>query len=168
MNAIVLIVIALVVAMVVGPVAMLRPSPAQKRRERLRMKARELGLFVHFRKAPKLLGEPDRFTQIAAYGLLCKSNMSWQLVRTAYAHELHINEWWQFCGVEAPQNSIEVLQRALPLLPEGVIGVSCQPNELAIYWREKGDEKDLIKIYDCLKVLSDAYSSPTSTVSSEI
>jgi hypothetical protein len=129
-------IIALVVAAVIGPVMWLRPNPREKQLLRLRQAAREAGLHVHLRAIPPNHGEGDRVVDPSVMAYIRpwsererKSNLPekmtlpcvegvWQLYRSKNVLcEDHFATMPDSC-------------RLLEVNSEGVI----------VYWRERGDE----------------------------
>jgi len=129
-------IIALVVAIVIGPVMWLRPNPREKQLLRLRNAARQAGLHVHLRAVPPNHGEGDRHVEpsIMAYirpwteqerksslpekfTLPCFEG-EWQLYRSkGQLDEAHFADMPDSC-------------RLLEVTSEGLI----------VYCRERGDE----------------------------
>lgn len=153
MNIIVVIVIVLVVAMVIGPVAMLRPSPAQKRRDALRARARQLGLSVHLRVPPATATASESAGHMPAYCLHSKSHAAWQLLRTDYAHDLHLAQWWQFAGAKPAPAVQDFLVNELEHLPKGVVAITANYREVAVFWREWGEVENVDAIAQFLRQL---------------
>lgn len=97
-----------------------------------------------------------------AYSLVCKGADNWFLVRTSYAHPLHLNDWWQFVANKPEQKVQAFLAGALQMLPEGVVGVGSQGGELVVFWRESGQEAAVDQISRFLHQLAECQSSSLS------
>ena len=156
MNAIVIILIIFVVAMVVGPVAMMQPTRGQRRREKMRGYAREAGLSVRLLPPPPLATDTDAPAAMPVYSLVAEVRQasSWTLMRTRYAREGHLGGWWQFVGAKPPEATQRHIEGALDMLPEGVIGLRVGGRQLDIFWRESGDEQDIDQLLKCLRYLA--------------
>lgn len=162
MNTMAVIILVLVAAMIIGPVAMLRLSPGQKRRDLLRARARAQGLSVSLRIPPQRPTDTEPAGHMPAYSLVCKGADNWFLVRTSYAHPLHLNDWWQFVANKPEQKVQAFLAGALQMLPEGVVGVGSQGGELVVFWRESGQEAAVDQISRFLHQLAECQSSSLS------
>ncbi|MDO3386397.1 hypothetical protein QWI17_11160 [Gilvimarinus sp. SDUM040013] len=158
MNYIVVIILLLVVAMVVGPVAMLRPSPAQKKRDALRLRARQLGVAVHLRLPPSAATATEKASHMAAYCIHHKGVGCWQLVRASFAHEIHLNEWWQFQAAKPGQAVRNFLSQTIDELPRGVVAVTAQGQEVAVYWKEWGEAGNVDQLTGFLQKLAQVAS----------
>lgn len=94
-----------------------------------------------------------------AYSLVCKGAGHWFLVRTSYAHPLHLNDWWQFKANKPDQKVQAFLAEALARLPEGVVGVGSQGDELVVFWRESGEVAAVDEVSRFLHQLAECQSS---------
>ncbi|MDO6747291.1 hypothetical protein [Gilvimarinus sp. 1_MG-2023] len=166
MNIVVVIILVLVAAMVIGPVAMLRPSPGQKRRDNLRARARQNGLSVNLRLPPRASTDLEAPSHTPVYSLISKGHCNWFLLRTRYAHQAHLNDWWQFVA-NKPSTAVETfLVQNLDRLPKGVIGVGSQGSELVVFWREIGELEAVDTIGEFLQQLAECQFSSTSSLTS--
>lgn len=162
MNTVVIVVIVLVVAMILGPVAMLRPSSAQKRKSALRQGARELGLYVGVRRMPARATDTQPPEHLPVYCVPAKAMPSWCLVKTAYAHDLNYEQWWQPLKQKPPVAVEQKLTNILKSLPNGVECISSTEQELAIFWKERGDFEAVKVLADVLNTLKAAQTSPSA------
>lgn len=160
MSAVVVIVVLLVVAMIVGPLAMMRPTPAQKRRDSLRLAARELGLGVGFKRLPARATDTAEPESVPVYSLQVKGGSHWLLVRSDYAHEMHLLQWWQPVGAPAPEAVTAYLREFLPKLPSDVAALGGQSSQLQVFWKERGDAEVVASIAEFLRGLAQAQGSP--------
>lgn len=133
------------VALILGPMMMLKPNPAQKRREGMRMQARELGLRFMMRALPKLNTDIDAPMPMPVYYLppktLGEDCCDWTLMRTAYTHEGNVYRDWDWQGSGRPESPVEnILKTYLPDLSQGVRAITAGHQGICIYWDEKGQD----------------------------
>lgn len=147
------------VALLVGPVAMLQPTHLERRQAKLRAKARELGLYVHLRTLPESPAGVKSTKPIPLYVQPVRSKREWSLVRTRYAHEVHLQEWWEFADGQRPEPSLEAaLGKVLSALPSSVSGVNQTPEGLGFFWDEKGGSERLSELSDILHRMANLVS----------
>jgi hypothetical protein len=138
-----ILIIGLVVAMIVGPIMLMQPSPRERNLAKLRTQASQLGLRVRMvtfqgqtlasYEKPWPLPESAR----RHLGTL-------RLERAAYAHELHLSQYWQVAdGVTVSDALRPLLEPALTELPAGVSAVEITPNGVSCLWNELGGEATL-------------------------
>lgn len=137
-----IIIIALAVAMVVGPIMLMQPTQQQRREAARRQHAAALGLRVHLQPPPE--GSKIEAKQVAMYCLpwqeAKQGRNSWCLVKRPFEHELHfLGAWdWQIKPTTAlPEAAIDA--HSLSTLPEGVIAIAAGPQGLCCYWQERGE-----------------------------
>ncbi len=142
-----------VVAMVVGPVAMLRLNPAERRQEALRQAARERGLQVRL-QPQKLEGEAT--VALPTYLLPAPGEDFWRLTRARYQHDLHLQGWWQWAEGQRPPQSVQSwLETILARLPASVEVVGSGVTGVYVCWRERGGLEALEQIHICLRYISE-------------
>jgi hypothetical protein len=144
----------LVIALVAGPVAWLRPSAADKRHAALRMAARRAGLEVRVtalpqRRRARVRREPAEFG--AAYALMVSRDHSahwqpalwlrsadggWESAEDASASL--VPDWWPAIAAA---------------LPAEVQAVEVAPGRVAAYWREQGDAESVERLAAALQAL---------------
>lgn len=157
MDSITLIIVLLVAAMVIGPVAMLRPSAGQKKREQQRQYVVAKGLGVTLRALPKLATDMEEAGLLPTYTLQIKGGETWTLRRASFAHESHLAEYWQFVGSGRPSAAVEVfLKVQLPLLSPRIQAISSAAGELAFTWYASSQNSDVDVIADFLRQLAAA------------
>ncbi|WP_157471673.1 hypothetical protein [Gilvimarinus agarilyticus] len=150
-----IILIVLVVAMVVGPVAMMQPNSGQRRREHLRQYARESGLTVRLLPPPQQATDSAAPSAMPVYSLVTGTTQpSWSLMRTSYEHESHVQGWWQFLGSKPTDLHRTNIEAVLEELPDGVVGLRSGARQVDIFWRENGEEQAIDQLLSCLKKLS--------------
>ena len=98
-----IIIIALAVAMVVGPVMLMRPSRLQQRQSRLRQYALEQGLRVQLQPLPDGAASPDERQMLPVYLLPpapaaggSRRLPPWLLIRHAISHDIHFSGHWDW------------------------------------------------------------------------
>ncbi len=101
-----IIILIVTVALILGPLAMLKPNPAQKRREDMRMQAHQLGLRFMMHALPKLSTDMEAPTPMPVYYLppktLGEDPRDWTLMRTAYEHDGNVYRDWDWQGAGPP------------------------------------------------------------------
>lgn len=137
------VIIVVVVAMMVGPIFMMKPSGKGAREARQRDKARELGLSVCLNKLPSEIGVQHANTY-AVYSLdwlskkLKNNNVPrWVLEQKKYAHDIHFKGRWDwFDGRKAPEKYYAHLHDFLNDVPLGVVALASTQAGLSVYWDE--------------------------------
>lgn len=128
-------------ALVLGPISMLRPNPAQKRKEQLRLYASKKGLRFSMRRLPALKTDTDQPMATPVYYLPPQSKMpevpEWILMRTRYAHEGNFYLEWDWQSIVRPKDTIcSLLKAYLPHLPESVSAISHGGLGICVFWSE--------------------------------
>src|SRR5690606_41858428 len=156
-----------IVAMVVGPIMMLQPNAGQRRQEKLRSRATQLGLRVKIVSLPKQPTDSDLPAAIPMYCLpheLRVVNLwPWLLLRGAYAHESNFFEQWVWHG--APNASVaeqQWLRQHLASLPRSVAAIGSGPEGVCIYWAEAGGEPVLEGLAELLRSRPERVNSTIS------
>ncbi|HSC67975.1 MAG TPA: hypothetical protein VLC79_09805 [Cellvibrio sp.] len=161
MNIWFFIILLIAMAMVIGPISMLRPSPAQKRKEKLRLYASEHGLRFSMRRLPKLNTDIEEPAPAPVYYLPSQSKISavseWMLIRTGYVHDGNFHQEWDWQGSVRPADSIcSILKEYLPKLPASVSAVSEGNLGVCVFWSEKEGEETLDLLISMLNALRQA------------
>jgi len=155
-----IIVLIVAVSLVLGPVMMMRPNPAQKKKENMRMLARQQGVHYSIRNLPQQTDELEKPGPVPVYFLPpgeTDSSSSWMLLRTRYKHDIHFLGWWAWRGEAQATNAEQaVLREYLPALPESVRALSAGAEGITVYWEEQGGELVLQQILQLLKSLQAA------------
>ncbi len=142
------------VALLVGPVAMMQPSPRQRRLEKLRLGARELGLNMRLEKLHAVKNINKSVEVLPHYILPARKQQPWQLLRSTYEHESHVAGWWEYLDEKRPaEDVLEKLAVMLEALPNTVKSVTCTTEGFGFFWTEQGDLDDLTQLFDLLKTL---------------
>lgn len=155
----------LAVALVVGPVAMLVPKPAQRIKEALRIHAMGQGVRFGMRKPPKLTTAMEEPSPCPMYYLPPMSGggpvPEWVLVRTDYVHEGNFYEEWDWQGSNRPSLRVQsILLDWLPKLPSTVIAISEGEAGTGIFWSEREGVQMLDLLIALLKAIQSLPSAP--------
>jgi len=155
-----------VVAMVVGPVMLLQPSPQDRRQAELRTRARGLGLVVRLESLPAQTTDLEEPQRQPLYCLPARpadkrgGKESWQLVRAAYNHESHFLGDWRWQGRGRPGTRVtRRLEQCLPQLPESVLAVGSDSRGWYLVWTEEGGSAWLERLAQTLEALKRASQS---------
>ncbi|MFT5085063.1 MAG: hypothetical protein ACI9Y1_003120 [Lentisphaeria bacterium] len=130
---------ALVVALMVGPIMMIRLSPSQQKQAKLRTMAAMMGLIVRV----KSKGETPKLQGGVIYTLPLQQSASkrrplWWMEKGSYSHGIHFHNAWDWVG----QNRAEPLdwpaiRQVIDSLPEGVSGLGLDGAGIFFQWDEK-------------------------------
>ena len=151
------------VSLVVGPMMMLRPNPAQQGRERLRSLALARGVHISQRNLPQQPDQMEKPEPVSVY--FCAPSKTqygkhWLLLRTHYQHDLHLLGWWSWqTQDQASGAQLALLQQYLPLLPDSIKAVGGGAQGAAVYWTEVGGEAVLAQVIQLLEQLNLAESA---------
>lgn len=133
-----LLVIVLIIALLLGPLAWMLPSPAERQREHLRQRARELGLHIKVCALPQSRRERirrERPRQGVAYSLRSGEEEH----RAALYWQRNQDGSWQGGeGGALPTEQLAWLERLRVALPPGVVALQRQAGSATIYWTEQG------------------------------
>jgi hypothetical protein len=146
MNIWTVLIIIVTLSMVVGPVAMLRPSKRDGRLADLRQMAAQKGIRV--RLASLMLSSGEK--PLAIYSLsLPQSDIphtQWLLVQQSFEHELHFwSKWdWNDKTAIAPLHLHSLLKQQIQQLDASILGIEVAPHSVGVYWLEKRMEIEQI------------------------
>lgn len=161
MNIGVIILVILVVALILGPIRMMQPSPAQKKREKLRLAARARGVHFALRNIPQQADEQSPPGPIPVYFLAPGKNQTdkgWMLVRANYEHDIHFLGWWVWQNRIRPTDAeVEALKTYLPGMPASVRALSAGNEGICVFWEEQGGESVLEQIIQLLEALKRSF-----------
>jgi hypothetical protein len=164
----VFIIIGIAVALVVGPAMMMRPSPAQKNKARLRAIALAKNIRVTVRNLPQQPAESEKPSPVPVYFIAPTDHQldnDWFLLRASYTHEIHFLDFWVWQGdLRANEAEQTILRKYLPVLPESVRGVSVGSKGICVYWHEQGGDPALLQIIELLEVLNALQITPKEQV----
>ena len=138
----------LTVAMIVGPIMMLRPSPRQKQITQLRSLAAQRGLRVQMLDNPVKSAPSTRpgakAKAVAAYCMQLQidadsplNEQRWMLVRAPFAHDIHLGKIWDWANPsDTAPIAEEPLLAYLQQLPETVLALRQDGKGLSLLWSE--------------------------------
>lgn len=164
MNIWFFIIVILALAIVIGPITMLRPSPAQKRREQLRLHAANHGLRFSMRRLPALKTDVDQAELMPTYYLppqtKPRASTEWILMRTSYVHEGNFYQEWDWQSEQRPIDTvINLLKEYLPKLPPSVPAITHDSLGTCVCWSEKEGVETLDLLIEMLNKLHQAVDS---------
>ena len=152
-----------VVAMVVGPVMLLQPSPQDRRQTELRTRARKLGLVVRLETLPVQATDLEAPERLPVYRLPAQSSstqshsLSWQLLRAPYRHETHFLGDWRWQGQGRPGKEVlETLEQSLATLPKSVLALGGDSRGWYLAWTEEGGVTSLAQLAALLRSVRQA------------
>lgn len=156
------IILILAFAIVLGPISMLRPNPAQKRKEQLRLHASKQGVRFSIRRLPALKTDIEQSASTPVYYLpppKTRDNQEWILMRTSYVHEGNFHQEWDWQNNARPNAATcELLKAYLPQLPISVSAISRGALGTCVFWTEKEGTETLDVLIDMLNKLDQASS----------
>ena len=133
-----LVIIAVAMMMVVGPIMMFQPSAGMRKLEKLRAEALTHKVRVKMRQTQA--GE-----SVASYHLQHQNDLpNFTLERQTMAHDVHFYTIWDWQnGKSATLGARQTthLKRFLERLPETVVAVECQAHTVSLWWTEKQSEQ---------------------------
>lgn len=136
-----IVICALAVVMIAGPIMLMQPTPAQRRLKRLRDAAMTQGMRVRLQPIPGETAKAGSM-QPAAYCLPwpedCRMQAEWILRKRAFSHEMHAFNHWEWLK-EPVNDPIDVVAPWLDKAPEFCQALSCSPDGLCAYWQEFGE-----------------------------
>lgn len=155
MNLWFVVILIIAIAVVLGPISMLRPSPAQKRKEALRLNASHQGVRFSMRRVPALKTDLDQPPVVPVYFLPPSSSIQaapdWMLVRTHYEHEGNFYKEWDWQNEVRPGREIsELLLSYLPELPSSIPAIIQGRSGTCIFWSEQEGHEVLQLIIELL------------------
>jgi hypothetical protein len=159
-----IVVLIIAFSLVVGPMMMMRPNPAQKLKEHMRSLARAKGVHYSLRNIPRQADEiePSAATPVYFFPpLKTQDTAGWMLIRANYEHEINFLGTWAWHG-DARANAAEqaILNAQLPALPDSVRAVSAAGQGVSVYWNEIGGEEVLQQVLGLLESLKQAVINP--------
>ncbi|HCS64526.1 MAG TPA: hypothetical protein DIW64_10880 [Cellvibrio sp.] len=151
-------------ALVLGPISMLRPNPAQKRKEQLRLYASKKGLRFSMRRLPALKTDTDQPMATPVYYLPPQSKTlevpEWILMRTRYTHEGNFYSEWDWQSAVRPKGvTCDLLKTYLPRLPESVSAISHGGLGVCVFWSENEGVETLDLLIEMLSELNQVEST---------
>lgn len=137
-----------ILALVLSPLAWLRPSRRQSGRMALRMEARRMGLSMQLAKQqwPHWL-EPEPPGSCAQFLRPRRSTKPDEWCYWQSSLEIWVNQWREECVDER-------LLTQFKKLPASVYKIEATSQMIALYWGEKGESEVLLAIDEVLKALA--------------
>lgn len=158
MNLWFFVLLVIAVALVLGPISMLRPNPSQKRKEQLRLQASTQGVRFGMRRLPSRKTDMERPPVLPVYFLppppAMQSVDDWVLMRTDYEHESNFYKEWDWQGSARPVPAVShQLTLVLPELPPSVPAIVQGKSGTCIFWREEEGQEMLVALIAVLRNL---------------
>jgi hypothetical protein len=158
------VILVIAMALVLGPVSMLRPKPAQKRRENLRLYASQKGVRFTLQRPPRLATDMEQPIPMSVYYLppvdKAQVEKEWILMRTHYEHEKNFYQEWDWQSPAQPNEQIrQYLKEYLPTLPASVIAITQGKLGTCVFWSEREDKEQLdllVEMMEKIRSLNDA------------
>lgn len=143
---------------------MLRPNPAQRRKEQLRLHASKQGVRFNMRRLPALKTDTEQSAPMPVYYLppqKTQATQEWILMRTSYVHEGNFHEEWDWQSDARPDEATcELLKTYLPQLPASVPAVSRGAPGTCVFWTEKEGIETLDLLIEMLTKLDRTNHQP--------
>ncbi|MFL0808999.1 MAG: hypothetical protein K6L76_01160 [Agarilytica sp.] len=138
-------IIVFAIAMVLGPVMLMQPSPGMARIAKLRTQASTLGMAVRL-PSPLKNGEKVRG---AVYTLPLDPVLQkiddlpyWSLRRLGHSHGIHFNQKWDWGGKQKALPCMQAcLHACIDELPEGIAAIEMNASGLGMQWDERIGEQ---------------------------
>jgi len=161
MNIWFFIILILAFAIVIGPISMLRPSPAQQRKEQLRLHASKQGVRFSMRRLPALKTDVDQPATMPVYYLppppKAREVPEWILMRTTYAHEGNFYQEWDWqTDIRPGDGTCSLLRTYIPQLPASVSAISGGNSGISVFWSEREGVEILDLLIEMLAKLHEA------------
>lgn len=151
-----LVVVILAVLVVVGSVMWLKPSAAQQRQTRLRLLARELGIDVRLCSLPQCRRarvREERPEQGTVYRLPIFDPAAQDLPQYLLCRDNADSPWAVEMDAPLAPPVQALVDRVCAALPRDAVALELGPAGPAVYWRERGDEDTLRRLYKSLEEL---------------
>lgn len=133
------VIIVITIAMVVGPVAMMRPSKRDQRLTDFRQVAAQKGIRVRLASLTLATGQQA----LAVYSKISQkadeSYAPWLLIQQSFGHELHFSDHWDWDNTkaQAPANIQPALREYIATLDESIKGIEVTKHSVGLYWTEQ-------------------------------
>lgn len=142
------------ILMVFGSVMWLKPSAAQQRQTRMRLRARELGLDVRLASIPQTRRDrvrEERPEQGVVYRLLQFGDKKNRLQRDYVWCRDNTHSVWEIEKDEGLPSPLRMqVEAVFSDLPADTRAVELTPNGPGVYWLERGDEESVRRLHDIL------------------
>ena len=139
-----ILIVLLAIAMALGPVLMMRPTPGQRRLAAIRNEAIKRGLHVRLNQA---------LAQHADYVLPfpqkpARTPQTWALRKAKFEHALNFAGDWEWEGQPLPDEQLGALKELIAKAPPGLGGLGVNPAEVYASWDEKLHQASLTAALD--------------------
>jgi len=171
-------IIGVAMILIAGPIFWAMPTRRDRERKRLRDEARAQNLTVQMRQIPHPDPSPD--ARVSAGGVPREPRLevaayTWPLKLPAAIEPRHVPSWrvlyaasgrgsdaqmlpagWRFdrAGLPLTQSNLDRLGALLERTPAGTVGVECDSQACALYWRERDAGGAVAAIRDLLEALA--------------
>ncbi|MGH1440294.1 MAG: hypothetical protein ACRBBR_09310 [Cellvibrionaceae bacterium] len=142
--------IVLAIAMVVGPIMIMKPSRRDQRLASLRQKAASLGLQV------RMSDYEGRATAVYSFPVdLPKNTPAWQLLKQSYSHGIHFHGRWQLLenSAKVPTGLENTIKHYIDNLYDDVVGIEVDKKAVRLWWLENPKAETVEDIQESLKQL---------------
>ncbi len=131
--------IVITIALVVGPVAMLRPSKRDSRLSHLRQMAAQKGIRVRLASFALSGKEQEVAVYSRSFERSDTPHAQWQLIEQAFSHELHFHQRWDWTDKTCQAASAQQPQliELLDTLDNSIVALEITDHSVAVYWLEK-------------------------------
>ena len=174
--------IAFILALIIGPILILLPSPRQKERMAFRAHARTRGISVELCTIEDPHPNPDNYLSATgkplepvikciAYRIVRKRPLhwrrilpiEWQLIQTQDARSVDLPAGWKWNEPvdELPEALRRALAKELQRLPDDVITVAESNYIVSVNWREKGGSDALEGVCSFIEKLALVTTPPS-------
>lgn len=147
------------ILMVVGSVLWLKPSPAQRRQAQFRLLARQLGIDVRLTALPQCRRarvREERPEQGVVYRLPIFDPAAADVPHYLLCRETAGAPWSAEIDAALSPALQGLVDRVCAGLPGDAVALELGPAGPAVYWKERGDEDTLRRLYKSLEDLRSA------------
>lgn len=147
------------ILMVVGSILWLKPSPAQRRQTELRLLARQLGIDVRLCNLPQCRRarvREERPEQGVVYRLPIYDPAAAGVPPYLLCRENAASAWSAEIDAPLPPALLALIDRVCAGLPADAVALELGPAGPAVYWKERGDDDTLRRLYKSLEDLRTA------------
>lgn len=143
----------LAVAMVLGPIMLMKPSGRQRQLASLRQEAMESGLQSRMSSVPKELKSFTVAPTIAVYQQRWHERRftaegSFLLYRTSFHHDIHFHNEWDWLEGQAAKGSVnQAFKTCLDELPDSVLAIEISALGVGFFWLEKSCSVEELKSF---------------------
>lgn len=151
----------LVMALVLGPILWLKPSPGQARQAQQRLRARREGLEVRLCSLPqsrRCRVRQETPVQGAVYRLPLLEQPQPPLPDFLWVRENATAAWETETAATAPPAVQAALNQVMAAAPADVVAVEAGSGGASIYWQERGGEEAVATVAGLLRPLRAALS----------